>query len=61
MPHTAVVPWQAYTVARGDTLWDIASVHSGGRDVRVVVSEIKRANRLKTADIEPGQLLTIPR
>lgn len=61
MAHSDIEPRQAYTVARGDTLWDIAAAHSNGRDVRLVVSDIKRENRLKSADIEPGQQLVVPR
>lgn len=60
MAHSAIEPWQSYTVARGDTLWDIAATHSKGRDVRLVVADIKRVNRLKSADIDPGQHLVIP-
>lgn len=60
MAHSNMEPWQAYTVARGDTLWDIAVAHSRGRDVRLVVADIKRANRLGSADIEPGQQLVVP-
>jgi LysM repeat protein len=49
-----------YKVQPGETLWEIASVHSQGRDVRNVISAIKRANQMESAIIQPGQELVIP-
>ncbi|HAW45570.1 MAG TPA: N-acetylmuramoyl-L-alanine amidase AmiB, partial [Sutterella sp.] len=44
-----------YTVRSGDTVFSIAKRY------RVSISAIKRANRMKTFDIRPGQKLIIPR
>ena len=50
-----------YTVAAGDTLWDIASVHMApGDDVRRLIFDIKTANDLSDSIIRPGQELRIP-
>ena len=44
-----------YTVKRGDTLSGIASKYKG-----VTVTQIKRANNLRSNNIRPGQRLLIP-
>ena len=44
-----------YTVKKGDTLSGIASKYRG-----VTVSQIKRANNLRSNNIRPGQRLVIP-
>lgn len=49
-----------HVVAAGETLWEIASAHSQGEDVRKVVAAIQRSNGLKGAVIWPGQVLEIP-
>ncbi|HYG57973.1 MAG TPA: LysM peptidoglycan-binding domain-containing protein [Symbiobacteriaceae bacterium] len=51
----------SYRVAPGDTLWDIAEQHSGGRDVRRVIYAIKQANHMSSATVRPGQELIIPK
>lgn len=61
MSHTGAPATVTYTVAYGDTLWEIAARHSGEGDVRQVVSAIKRANNLQTATVHPGQELVIPK
>lgn len=43
-----------YQVRRGDSLWEIA------RAYRTSVEELRRANRLASSRIYPGQLLRIP-
>lgn len=48
------------TVAKGECLWDIASRYAEGRDVRVVISEIRAHNALESADLYPGMVLEIP-
>lgn len=50
----------SYTVAPGDTLWEIAAAHAGNRDVREVIHEIEQVNRIKGVPIQPGQVLIIP-
>ncbi len=60
MDRSAAVPTIEYTVAPGDTLWDIAARYSGEDDPRRVVRVIRKANRLQSATIYPGQVLVIP-
>ncbi len=43
-----------YTVRRGDTLWEIARRHG------TLPSMLRRANRLSSSRIHPGQTLTVP-
>jgi len=53
--------WAEHLVVTGDTLWDIAAVHTpAGGDVRLTVFEIRRVNHLDTATIVPGQVLQVP-
>ena len=47
-------------VRSGDTLWSIASAVAGEDDVRAVVDEIQRVNRLPGSELEPGQILQLP-
>ncbi|MGE5672785.1 MAG: LysM peptidoglycan-binding domain-containing protein, partial [Mycobacterium leprae] len=54
-PHTV-----QYTVARGDTLWQIAEQYAGGGDVRKIIETIKETNHLRSAVVQPGQVLLIP-
>jgi Tfp pilus assembly protein FimV len=49
------------TVQPGDTLWSIASSHTGsGSAVQEVVDRIAEANHLHTGMIQPGEHLRIP-
>jgi LysM repeat protein len=49
------------TVHPGDTLWSIASAHSGPTaDVQEIVDRISDANHLRSGAIQPGQRLRIP-
>jgi len=43
-----------YKVGRGDTLWEIAQRHG------VSVTHIKKANRISSSRLRPGQVLSIP-
>jgi nucleoid-associated protein YgaU len=50
-----------YVVRAGDTLWSVAGrAYPGGHDPRQLVFRIERRNRLGSADIRPGQVLTLP-
>ena len=53
-------PQQAYVVREGDTLWSIASRIGAGRDPRLVVDAIARANGIAGATVVPGEALVIP-
>lgn len=48
-------------VRQGDTLWDIAREHTGGRDLRRVVWEMRKMNELDDVFIQPGQVLLVPK
>jgi nucleoid-associated protein YgaU len=50
-----------YTVAAGETLWEIAAESAGpGEDVRDVVLELQSLNGLATAGLDAGQELVLP-
>lgn len=50
-----------YQVQTGDTLWQIAgSEYDDSVDLRAVVYEIRAANGLDGALLQPGQQLTLP-
>lgn len=60
-PPPCRVSVYTYTVSRGDSLWSIAKEYSRpGCDLRPVVEEIRRLNRLDSAIIYPGQILMVP-
>jgi hypothetical protein len=48
-----------YRVRPYDTVWTIASAHYAG-DVRDAVWRIERANRLRDALVQPGEVLLLP-
>ena len=51
-----------YTVAAGDTLWEIATEQSPpSEDPRATVEDIRRENGLEGYLIEPGMRLELPR
>lgn len=55
------VEFVSHEVAVGDTLWDIAALHTPpSEDVRRTVHEIRLANDLEGSLILPGQILRIP-
>ncbi|MDP3984346.1 MAG: LysM peptidoglycan-binding domain-containing protein [Acidimicrobiia bacterium] len=56
-PHKAPLE---YRVAPGDTLWAIASGLGSDQDIRIVIADIKRLNRLDTSALSTGQSLLIP-
>ena len=47
-------------VHRGDTLWSIASAHTGSSDVQDTIDQISEVNHLHGAGISPGQRLRVP-
>lgn len=50
-----------YTVSDGDTLWEIADKFTDeSDDVRNMIYEIRRINKLETAEIYPGEVIIIP-
>ena len=51
-----------YTVASGDTLWEIATAkYSPSEDPRATVEAIRRENGLEGYLIQPGMRLQLPR
>jgi nucleoid-associated protein YgaU len=54
-------PTTEYVVARGDTLWEIASAHVGaGEDVRIYIDAIKESSGISSSSLQVGQVLRIP-
>ncbi|MEX3611136.1 LysM peptidoglycan-binding domain-containing protein [Rothia sp. LK2588] len=51
---------QIVKVRAGQSLWDIASEHRSGEDVRNVVNEIMVLNDLDSVAIHSGQELQVP-
>jgi len=50
-----------YVIRAGDTLWDIAAHEYGpGADLRRAVWQIRQANDLGGATVQPGRQLTLP-
>ena len=48
-------------VRSGDTLWSIASAHTGSNaDVQDTIDRISEVNHLGTAGLTPGQRLRVP-
>jgi nucleoid-associated protein YgaU len=52
-------PERTYVVKPSDTLWTIAARTYGG-DVREGIWKLQQRNGLKTATIQPGQVLVLP-
>jgi hypothetical protein len=53
-------PTHAVVVSPGDTLWDLATTASHGRDVRAMIRHIEEINGLSGASLSVGQSLRIP-
>ncbi len=51
---------QYITVAKGDTLWKIASSNCTSGDIRAYVYDIKAINNLKGDTIYEGQTILLP-
>ncbi len=55
-------PATPYVVAAGDTLWEIAAGQvEAGADVRPMIAAIKERSGITTSELQPGQVLLIPR
>jgi LysM repeat protein len=52
---------QRITVEPGETLWSVAARVAPHDDPRIVVADIESYNHLRSAGIEAGQQLVIPR
>lgn len=56
------VPVDTWTVASGESLWQIAgAVAAPGQDLRVVVAELIELNGLSGAGLQVGQQILVPR
>lgn len=54
-------PGVEYVVSPGETLWAIASAHTGpSEDVRVTIAEIIELSAISDSLIRPGQVLLLP-
>ena len=59
--YAATAPRYATVIVRpGDTLWSIASAHTGSSDVQDTIDRISEVNHLGSASIAPGQRLRVP-
>ena len=47
-------------VAPGESLWSVAAMVAGNRDVNSVVDEILQANNLQSTDVAVGTRLLVP-
>jgi hypothetical protein len=47
-------------VAPGESLWSVAAMVAGNRDVSAVLDEIVQANALTTTDVAAGTRLMVP-
>jgi len=56
-----VRPTGLHVVAAGETIWSIATEHTGaGEDVRSTVFDINRMNRMEDSMIRVGDQLVVP-
>ena len=52
--------YSTVVVKAGDTLWSIASRHSGDGDIQETIDAITSVNHLNGATLQPGERLRIP-
>jgi LysM repeat protein len=58
----AGTPTVTYTVAPGDTLWEVATErYPSSEDPRTTIEAIRRENGLEGYGLEPGMRLELPR
>ena len=48
-------------VAPGQSMWSIAEAYDPNADTRLVIQEILQMNSLSTDQLQPGQMLWVPR
>ena len=59
--NAAAFSEHTYVVRANDTLWSVANgAYPGSHDPRQLVFRLEQRNRLATADIHPGEVLTLP-
>lgn len=58
--HSEAPVSQMVTVYHGDSLWTIAQQIAPGQDSRDVVNRIMQINDLRSAQVQPGQVLEVP-
>jgi hypothetical protein len=57
---TSSTPLQKVTVVGGETLWGLAQEIAPRDDPRDVIADIMSVNRMQTANIQPGEQLSVP-
>jgi len=57
VPGPAPMP---HLVIAGENLWEIASEINLDRDIRAVIQEIEKLNRLSSTTLQPGQVIMLP-
>lgn len=61
--HTS---YETISVAKGDTLWSIANYQQENnpyyteKDIRDIISELKKVNQLTNTNLQVGQALKVP-
>jgi nucleoid-associated protein YgaU len=59
--YAATTQHYATVVVRpGDTLWGIASAHTGNAEIQDTIDRISEVNHLNGVSLEPGQHLRVP-
>ena len=48
-------------VLPGQTLWSLAEAHDPGADARLVIQQIQQLNSMTGDQIQPGEILWVPR
>lgn len=60
-PATAGAHLTKVEVRPGQSLWSVAEAYDPGADTRVVIQEILQMNSLTSDQVQPGQVLWVPR
>ncbi|MFI6073038.1 LysM peptidoglycan-binding domain-containing protein [Actinoplanes sp. NPDC051343] len=58
---SSTAPAPTIVVQPGDTLWGIAARTMSRRDNQAAVAELRDLNKLPSYDIQPGDVLVLPR